>query len=349
MSDRKSISPFSVIAAALALPAGWIAYSTFGIDHHLPLPDAIEAERRIFHAPGTGLLSYYVDRSATGRPLVLIHSINAAGSAYEMRPLFEQYRAVRPVYALDLPGFGFSERSDRAYSPLLYTQAILDFLTTEIDQPADVVVLSLTSEFAAHAALARPDRFHSLTMISPTGFTASEHKVASQAAEQNGLSNLLYNAFAFPLWGQAFYDLLATQRSIHYFLQMNFQGEVDTGLENYSYTTTHQPGARHAPLYFVSGKLFTADIFDRVYMQLENPTLVIYDRDPNVRFDRLEEILQKGQDWNVQRIAPTMGLPQFEQTTQTVRTLDAFWGRLDSLDAANDPDRKQGWSALDIL
>ena len=39
------------------------------------------------------------------RPLLLLHSINASASAYEVKPLFEHYRQQRPVYAPDLPGF----------------------------------------------------------------------------------------------------------------------------------------------------------------------------------------------------------------------------------------------------
>jgi pimeloyl-ACP methyl ester carboxylesterase len=46
-------------------------------------------------------------------PMLLVHSVNASASAAEMAPLFDYYRQSRSVYALDLPGFGFSDRSDR--------------------------------------------------------------------------------------------------------------------------------------------------------------------------------------------------------------------------------------------
>jgi pimeloyl-ACP methyl ester carboxylesterase len=46
--------------------------------------------------------------------MLLIHSVNAAGSVAEMRPVYAHYGASRTVYATDLPGFGFSDRSDRS-------------------------------------------------------------------------------------------------------------------------------------------------------------------------------------------------------------------------------------------
>ena len=45
------------------------------------------------------------------------------------------------MFALDLPGFGFSERSDRTYSPVLYRNAITDFLANVVGEAADVVLL----------------------------------------------------------------------------------------------------------------------------------------------------------------------------------------------------------------
>src|SRR5512146_2577243 len=87
-----------------------------------PLPAAVSGERFEFSTPA-GRLSAYT--TGQGPPLLLIHSVNAAASAAEVRPLHERYRASRSVYSLDLPGYGFSERSDRAYTPRLMTDAVL--------------------------------------------------------------------------------------------------------------------------------------------------------------------------------------------------------------------------------
>ena len=315
-----------LLGGALAVPAGWIAYSATRIDHQMSLPPALDAERRELQSPRAGRLSYYADTRAEGRPLVLIHSINAAGSAYEMRPIFNAFRAQRPVFALDLPGFGFSERSERTYSPALYRNAITDFLANAVGEAADVVALSLGSEFAASAALERPDLFASLALISPTGFGYSTATPSSQGAQSSGLSDRAYRTLSFPLWAQGLYDLLATRRSIRYFLQMNFVGAVDKGLEDYAYTTTHQPGARHAPLHFVSGKLFTSGIRQQVYERLTLPVLVIYDRDPNIRFDMLEPMLAAHPNWQTARITPSLGLPHFEQMPAVEGALTCFWG-----------------------
>lgn len=318
----------TLVGLPVTAAGAWIAYSAFVIDHHLPLPKAIDAEQETFFSKRAGAISYYADRSAGGRPLVFLHSINAAGSAYEMRPLFENYRGKRPLYALDLPGFGFSERSDRVYSPELYEAAILDFLSARVGGQADVVALSLGSEFAARAALANPDRFHSLVMISPSGFNQPGSGRSSQQVNQAGASHVLYDLFSFPLWGRAFYDLIATRRSIRLFLRQSFVGMVDLGLMAYAYATAHQPGAHYAPLYFVSGKLFTRDIRANYYERLSMPVLVIYDHDPYVRFDALPSVLQRRNNWRAARIMPTLGLPQFERTADTVRALDIFWKEL---------------------
>ena len=313
---------------------GWITYSRTRIDHDMPLPKAIDADQVSYTGQITSRrVSYYSDTEGVGTPLVLIHSINAAGSAYEMKPIFEHYRGQRPVYALELPGFGFSERGDSVYSWRLYTDSIIEFLTDVVGEPADVIGLSLSSEFSARAAHEQPDLFRSLAMISPTGFTERENKEGSQRANEAGNSNRVYDVLANPLWSQAFFDLLATRISIKYFLKQSFHGEPDKGLMDYGFITTHQPGARYAPLYFVSGQLFTPDIRETMYEPLTIPVLVIYDRDNFVRFDTLPEVVNRHDNWQSIRITPTMGLPHFEKLTEFASALDDFWGELQDHDS----------------
>src|SRR5690606_34858556 len=229
---------FSALAKSLLLvPAsvgGWLAYSRFLVNHNQTLPSAIEASRRTFVGRRLNrAMSYYMDASTPGRPLVLIHSINAAASAYEMRPIFEHYRTRRPVFALDLPGFGFSDRSDTHYSPRVYADSIRDFLDEVPGEAPDVIALSLGSEFASWAALEEPDRIHSLTMISPSGFTPREQKGSSQRAGESRTGDRVYEILSHPLWSQAFYDLLTTRAGIRYYLKKSFVGPLDEGLVDY--------------------------------------------------------------------------------------------------------------------
>ena len=88
---------------------------------------ALNADRKIMRSETAGEISYYSDCNTQGTPLLLLHSINAAPSAIEMKPLFDYFRKYRPVYAPDLPGFGYSDRSKRIYDRDLYKSAIIDF------------------------------------------------------------------------------------------------------------------------------------------------------------------------------------------------------------------------------
>jgi pimeloyl-ACP methyl ester carboxylesterase len=312
----------SLLAAAAG---GWILYSNFSVDHHLPLPDAIPAEREVFLSKSAGRLNYYVDRQASGRPLVLLHSINAAASAYEMGPLFAHYRNQRPVFALDWPGFGFSDRSERIYSAQLYEDALVEFLTNQVGEGADVVALSLGAEFAARAAMNHPEWFHSLVLLSPTGFNPDARASRSQMAQTSGLSNALHPLLSAGLWGRALFDLIASHSSISFFLKKSFIGAVPPGFVEYAYASAHQPGAQHAPLYFVSGKLFTSQVRSLVYEKIKTPTLVIHDRDAYSRFGALQDLLLKNPAWQAVRLVPSAGMPHFERTADTVEVLDSFW------------------------
>ena len=92
-----------------------------------PIPPALSGERIEFEC-AAGRVNYYriapPSSVSSAPPMLLIHSMNASGSAAEMRPVYDRYGTLRSVYAIDLPGFGLSERSDRAYLPRLMTDAI---------------------------------------------------------------------------------------------------------------------------------------------------------------------------------------------------------------------------------
>lgn len=287
-----------------------IAWSRFGVDHDAEVPPSLDGDRFDTGDGSGGLVAVYRRASGSGTPVLLVHSVNAAASAYEMKPLFKHFEGRRPVYALDLPGYGHSTRGDRTYTPQLMADAVCNVLET-IDGPAHVVALSLGSEFVARAAIRHPDRFASLTVISPTGF--------GNPGAQPNIGRLL----RMPIWSQALFDVIASRRSIEFFLSRSFEGPVDHGMIEHAYRTSHRPGARYAPLAFLSGELFSRDAVQSLYRHVEVPSLILYDRDPFTGFARLAEFVSERDHWTAVRIPDTLGLPHWDDLAGTVAALES--------------------------
>jgi pimeloyl-ACP methyl ester carboxylesterase len=233
------------------------------------LPKALPLTRREIDGPA-GRISYYA--GGDGPPLLLLHSINAAASAAEMAPLHTAASGLRRVYTADLPGFGFSERGPRDYRPELYVRAIEQMLgqiaADHGEAPVDAAALSLSSEFLASAALRQPTRFRSLTLISPTGFRRRDLKPAASGTREIGW---LYRLLRRESLGEFLFRRLTRPDVVRYFLERTWGSkDIDESLWRYCVLTARQPGARHAPIAFLSGRLFSTDARER-YQKLTLP------------------------------------------------------------------------------
>lgn len=283
---------------------------------------------------GGGRLSYYASTAtpalsgaAKQRPLLLIHSVNAAGSAYEVKPLYEHYRETRPVYAVDLPGFGFSERGNRLYSPRLMTDAVLAMaaeikrLHKPLDSGIDALAVSLGSEFLARAAAEQPTAFRSTALVSPTGFDRRA-PFDGPAGSDRGTA-WMYRTFTARLWTRGLWRTLTRPGTIRFFLNKTWGSKhIDEGMLAYDVLTTRQPGARHAPFRFVSGYLFSGDI-TRVYASLRRPVWMVH----GVRGDfvdyRHKTAFIKQPNWSF-TVLLTGALPHFEEPAGFITAYDAF-------------------------
>jgi pimeloyl-ACP methyl ester carboxylesterase len=313
------------LATMVATPiAAAKLHSRFLVDHAVPLPSAIDAERSDLETTDAGTLNYYADTSGKGRPIVLVHGIHAAASAFDVKPLFDALRGRRRVYALDLPGFGFSSRADIEYSPELYASALRAFLAHVAPEGADVIALSLSSEYAAKVASEPGELISSLVLISPTGFTSpgklprAEQRARSGGRKQPSLLRRVVG-------DRPLFDLLVSRPSIRYYLNKSFYGPVSERMAEYHFQTSHQWGAEHAPLAFVDGNLFPqGDPLER-YAGVNVPALVIFDEDGFVSFGALRPFVEKHGNFRIERVFPTCGLPHFEQPTTTLSAIEEFW------------------------
>lgn len=303
---------------------GFVGARALRAPRDLPLPPALDAEMAALHIP-FGQLVYYCGGASEGPPLLLVHGINAAANSYEVKPLFDHYAAKRPVYSIDLPGFGFSDRRDRIYTPRLMTDAIIAMVEEIRGKhgafPIDVVALSLSCEFLARAATEHPTHFRTLGLISPTGF---EEKLEREGeADANFGKPAVRDVVSFPLWGRALFDALVSKPSMRYFLEKTWGSKrIDEGLFRYDYATAHQPGAEHAPFSFVSGFLFSRDALT-LYKDLALPVWMSHGvRGDFVDFTKKSEVEGKP-NWTIQ-VFRTGALSHFEQLDEVTSSYDAF-------------------------
>ncbi len=321
-------------AAALALTlagsaAGLLAWSRLGVDHHKPLPPALPGRRARLATRRAGDVSFYASADAEGVPLLLVHSINAAANAYEVRPLYLHFRTSRPVYALDLPGFGFSERSRRRYTPRLMVEAI-HATVEEIRRrhgpaPIDALALSLSASFLARASLERSDAYRSLALISPTGFDGQLSGDGPPDGHR-GRDWLLHLLDRPPL-GRPLFDALVTRPSMRFFLQKTFGSPaIDEDLLAYDHASAHQPGAEHAPFCFISGHLFPTDS-TRLYEQLRLPVWMLHgERGDFVDYRHVPRVAGRP-NWRVETL-PTGAFPHFERPGTVAAGYEAFLASL---------------------
>jgi pimeloyl-ACP methyl ester carboxylesterase len=288
------------------------------------LPPALDGERQQFGGRAGAITVY---RAGAGPPLLLVHSVNAAASAAEVRPLFEHYRATRSVYAPDLPGYGLSERSDRPYTPRLMTDALHETVA-QIRQrhgalPVDALAVSLGCEFLARAAVEQPAHFRRLALVSPTGFSGAKRRYgpAGGAVGPPWVKRVVVG----PGWGAPLFRGLTTPGVIRYFLRRTWGAQdIDEALWAYDVLTTRQPGAEHAPLAFLSAALFSSDI-NALYEQLTQPVWMSH----GVRGDfvdyRGKTTVQGRPNWHF-TVFQTGAMPYFEQPAAFMAACDEFLG-----------------------
>ncbi len=215
--------------------------------------------------------------SGEGRPILLVHSINAAASACEMAALARELRRARRVYNLNLPGFGASARPDVRYDVPRFVAAI-EAVAAAIrhreatDQPLDAVALSLSSEFLARSAVRQPSSYRKLTFITPTGFQRGAEKLRreeGETLERRWLTSVVESSA-----GSLLFRGLRRPASIRFFLKRTFgSGVIDEPLFRCAVEASRAPGAEHAPLAFITGRLFSADI-RRIYEAVSLPVFL---------------------------------------------------------------------------
>ena len=289
-----------------------------------PLPPALNADLHTLSGHA-GRIAVYAGGS--GAPVLLVHSVNALASAAEIRPLFEALRQDHSVYALDLPGYGLSERLPRAYTVGDMCDAIRQVAQWVAQrhpgQPLQAVGVSLSCEFVARVAQQTPDLFAALALVSPTGFRGGKslRQPAGSTLFMAGFDRFLRRPG--PGWGRFLFRQLSRPSVVRYFLRRTWGGQqIDETLWAYAVQTAQVPNAEQAPLSFLSGGLFSADMHT-VYESLRLPVWVVHGTRGDFTDYRALDLVRDRPNWQV-TVMQAGAMPYFEDIDAFMAAYRAF-------------------------
>lgn len=130
----------------------------------------------ISHVEVDGRALAVYDGGGEGAPVVLVHGLGTNLAFWrETIPALEA--AGRRVIALDLPGYGLSDKADVSGTMPDFAAAVAGTMDALGVAEADVVGISMGGQIALTLALDHPDRVRRLALLSPAGietFTEAE-------------------------------------------------------------------------------------------------------------------------------------------------------------------------------
>ena len=282
------------------------------IRRRVPEPDdaAFGGEARVFEWKQGDIFYKMAGAENEGTPLVFVHGVGAGASSFMWRRNFDALARDFRVYAIDLLGFGFSDKpAGVPYSADLYVELIADFIREVTLAPAHLIASSLGAAYSVRVACEQPELVHSLVLVAPTG-------AGQTLRARPGMTGAaFYGLLQSPVLGTSFYNVIASERSIRDYARKELfydrRRATDRFVAQY-YATSHQPGAQHAIAAFLSGYLNADTRAD--FARLKQPVTIVWGKqDETNPIEQAAELLSLNPRAGLEIFDRCRMMPQEEQ------------------------------------
>lgn len=149
----------------------------------------------------------YYHKEGSGSPLLLLHDLHPAASAYEFHKIKSQLAQTHTVYTLDLPGFGRSAKEKQPYTNFYYVEVLREFIKTMALGKVQVVASNLSCPIALMAQIYDPNLFSKMILINPPSIEDME-------VSPTPISRLKKKVLELPLIGTLIYNIIYSRQQI---------------------------------------------------------------------------------------------------------------------------------------
>ncbi len=144
-----------------------------------------------------------------GKPVLLIHSTLPGTSSFEFHKLIKRMSKEYKVYAIDLLGYGLSDKPKMTYTAYLFVQLIADFAKDVIGEPVTLITSGKSNAYATMACNQYSYLFNRLVFINPT-------PIFQLKRNPRNIDKLLKFILESPMLGTTVYNFLHSYKVIEH-------------------------------------------------------------------------------------------------------------------------------------
>jgi pimeloyl-ACP methyl ester carboxylesterase len=139
-------------------------------------------ESRHVSVQGFDVHRYRLSGVGAGPPVLLLHGLGSSANGFS-RVVFELQENFRSVWALDLPGNGFSPLPSSGPASLeTYIKLLISFIEEQVKEPVFLIGNSLGGAMCMYAASEAPQAVRALGLVSPAGAKVDPKRLADLKA-----------------------------------------------------------------------------------------------------------------------------------------------------------------------
>ncbi len=202
-------------------------------------------------------ISVVYESLGKGETLLLLPAFSTVSMRSEMGEIGKLLSPYFQVVTVDWPGFGESSRLSVNYSPAMYHQFLLDFVTSVLHTPVTVVAAGHSAAYVLQLAQEMTTVFSRIVLVAPTW----RGPLPTMRANKQ-IAGMVKELVRSPVLGQGLYKLNTTPSFLNFMYRRHVYVDADRltpSFIQHKWRNTQQPGARFAPAAFVTGKLDAVD------------------------------------------------------------------------------------------
>lgn len=175
------------------------------IFHEISINENIADNEGTYYKGQFGDIFYKV--SGEGDPILLVHRISPEMSSYEWDNFIPYLSKDHKVFALDLPGCGFSDKDELCYTDFFYSKVLEDFARNIIKDPCTVITSGNSAIPVIIMDSFNDKVFNKIACIDPP-------KIAKSVSNIGFLQTFMAKLIKIPVVGTFLYDFSMTESSI---------------------------------------------------------------------------------------------------------------------------------------